>query len=167
MVEVGAFRPDARLELIEGTIVEMTPQGSRHATTVRRVEEALRAVFGEGFDVRSQLPLALGAVSEPEPDVCVVRGHFNDYLDAHPTEAVLLVEVSDATLALDRTVKLAVYAAADVPEYWVANLPGACLEVHRDPADDTYRTKTTLRHGDTVAPEAKPDHSIPVADLIP
>jgi Uma2 family endonuclease len=167
MVEVGAFRPDARLELIEGEIIEMSPQGSRHATTVRRFEEALRSTFREGFDVRSQLPLALSASSEPEPDVCVVLGHFDDYLDAHPTEAVLLVEVSDATLALDRTVKLAVYAAAGVPEYWIANLPDACLEVYRDPAGDTYRTKTTLRHGDTVAPEAQPKHPIPVADLIP
>ncbi len=167
MVEVGAFRPDARLELIEGEIIEMSPQGSRHATTVQFVAAALREVFGDGFDVRVQLPISLGAASVPEPDVYVAEGSAHDYLDAHPTEAVLLVEVSDATLALDRTVKLAVYAAAGVPEYWIANLPDACLEVYRDPAGDTYRTKTTLRHGDTVAPGARPEHAIIVADLIP
>lgn len=168
MVEAGAFRPDVRLELIEGEIVErMSPQGSRHATTVQLVAAALRRIFEAGFDVRVQLPIALGERSEPEPDVYVVRGNALDYLDAHPTEAVLLVEVSDATLALDRTVKLAVYAAAGVPEYWIANVPEACLEVYRDPAGETYRSKTTLRAGVTVAPTARPDHAIPVADLIP
>ena len=167
MVEVGAFRPSARLELIEGEIIEMSPQGSRHATTVQLLASALRRVFEEGFDVRVQLPIALGKRSEPEPDVYVARGTARDYLDAHPTEAILLVEVSDSTLALDRTVKLAVYAAAGVPEYWIANLPDACLEVYRDPAGGTYRSKTTLRIGETVAPTARPDQAIPVADLIP
>ncbi|MCE2515722.1 MAG: Uma2 family endonuclease [Acidobacteria bacterium] len=163
----GVFGTEPRIELIDGEVVEMTPQGSRHFTGVRLVEHALRRAFGAGFDVRSQGPLAIADDSEPEPDVAVVEGGIRDYRDAHPTTAVLVVEVSDDSLRRDRTVKQRLYARRSIPEYWILALPDARLEVHRDPAADGYRAVTLHRGGSTVAPLARPEAVIAVAELLP
>ena len=109
-VEAGVFGPDARLELIEGAILAMGPQGSEHFTGIELVVDALRAAFGAGYRVRTQGPLAAGEDSEPEPDVAVVAGDARSYRDAHPSSALLVVEVSDHSLHRDRTVKQRLYA---------------------------------------------------------
>lgn len=101
-IEAGVFQPGDRLQLIEGEIITLTPQGSRHATTIPLVEGALRKIFDARFHIRIQTPLALGEWSEPEPDIAIVPGSPRDYRDRHPTTAILVVEVSDATLKLDR-----------------------------------------------------------------
>lgn len=116
MVAAGVFAPDARLELLEGEIINMPPQKSRHATAVRLVEDALRAAFLAGFDVRTRLPLSLGDYSEPEPDVAVVKGSPRDSRDAHPSSALLVVEIAETSLDYDRRRKLPVYVRAGNPE---------------------------------------------------
>lgn len=167
MGEAGILAPDARVELIDGEIIEMSPQGSRHFTAMRQVEAVLRRVFHEGFDVRMQGPLDLNERNQPEPDVAVVKGHMSDFLDAHPSEAVLVVEVSNTTLAFDQTNKVAVYAQAHIPEYWIVNLVDYRLEVYRDPRGDLYRTKVIYEVDDQLTPLAKPESTIDVADLLP
>ena len=107
MAELGWFR-DQRAELVEGEIVVLSPQKFGHGAATDRVTELLRDAMGKKFWVRMQLPVDLGAVSEPEPDVSVVPGKREDYT-AHPTTAALLVEVSDTTLAYDRKKKAADY----------------------------------------------------------
>jgi len=115
MMEAGIFAPGERVELIDGEIVEMSPQHSAHSTAVSLSAEALCTAFGAGFDVRTRMPLALDLYSEPEPDVAVVPGSPRDYRDAHPTTALLVVEVADSTEAYDRDQKGSLYArAADV-----------------------------------------------------
>ena len=166
-VEAGVFPPDARLELIDGEILTMTPQGSRHTTGVGLVSEALRAAFGAGFHVRVQFPLAADDYSEPEPDVAVVRGGIRDYRDAHPTAALLVVEVSDDSLRRDRTTKQSLYARCGIPEYWLVSLPDGHLEVYRDPDAGGYGTVTVHQRGDGVAPLACPNATIAVDDLLP
>jgi Uma2 family endonuclease len=169
--ELGLFGPEERLELIAGEVVsKVPPQKSPHATAIRAVEEALRTAFRRGFDVRVQLPLALGPDHEPEPDVCVVRGSFRDYRHEHPTSAVLVVEVSDTTLAFDRF-KAGLYAQAGIPEYWIVNLKDNCLEVQRDPEaaaaepfGHRYRTVTRVPCDENMAVHGT---SISVADLLP
>lgn len=116
MVAAGVFAPDARLELLEGEIINMPPQKSRHATAVRLIEDALRAAFLAGFDVRTRLPLSLGDYSEPEPDVAVVKGSPRDSRDAHPSSALLVVEIAETSLDYDRRRKLPVYVRAGIPE---------------------------------------------------
>ena len=166
-VEAGVFGPDDRLELIEGQLLAVNPQGSRHAAIVDQAGDVLRGVFGPGCRVRIQCPLVAGDDSEPEPDIAVVPGQARDYLDAHPTSAVLVVEVSDDSLPRDRILKQRLYARHGIPEYWILALPDARLEVYRDPPPDGYRTVLIRRAGETIAPLARPAAAIAVADLLP
>ena len=166
-IEAGVFGPDARLELIEGAILAMGPQGSKHFTGIELVVDALRGAFGAGHRVRTQGPLAAGEDSEPEPDVAVVAGDARSYRDAHPTSALLVVEVSDHSLHRDRTVKQRLYARCGIPEYWILALPEQRLEIYRDPAADGYRSVSIHRAGEAVAPLASPDAAIAVGSLLP
>lgn len=166
MIDAGVFGPEDRLELLDGELIEMAPQGTRHATAVRLLENALREAYGRGFDVRSQLPINLDQRSVPEPDIAVVPGAPRDYSDAHPSRAALIVEVAESSLAYDRLRKYAAYGRAGVPEYWILNLNAQALEVHRRPDVDGYQEKRVYQAGDSVTPEAA-STPIQVADLLP
>ena len=166
-VEAGAFEPDAKVELIDGNLHAMAPEGSRHALGIDNVAECLRAAFGSRFYIRIQHPLGADDYSEPEPDVAVVHGPRHDYRDAHPTSAVLVVEVSHESLRYDRTVKQRLYARSGIPEYWVLALPESRVEVYRNPAGDGYQSVTNHEAGDKIAPLARPDAQVVVADLLP
>jgi Uma2 family endonuclease len=174
LIEKGVFGTEDRIELLGGALVVREPQGSPHAMGIRMAEEALRRVFAAGWDVRGQLPVALDDDSEPEPDISVVPGSFRDYRHGHPPRAVLIVEVAESSLALDRALKGSLYARARVPDSWIVNLVERVLEVHRDPAPDAaarygwrYTTVATLRVGETVTPLSAPDSPISVGELIP
>jgi Uma2 family endonuclease len=173
LIDLGAFGPEERLELIGGQLVIREPQGRPHSTGIRLVAGALRAVFGPEWNVEAQLPVALDEESEPEPDVAVVAGGPRDYLASHPTRPALVVEIALTSLALDRGEKASLYARAGVADYWIVNLVDNILEVYRDPRADPhaphgwrYGSTTTLRIGEVVAPLALPDCTIPVADLL-
>jgi Uma2 family endonuclease len=172
LVALGVFGPEERLQLLEGEIVRMTPQGSAHATAVSLTEEKLRGLFGAGFVIRVQMPLALDPDSEPEPDIAVVVGSPRDYRECHPSTALLVVEVSDTTLLLDQDHKARIYARAGIPEYWIVNLVESCLEVYSNPATPPhqparYQVSRILRPSDTISPLAQPTKSVPVRDLLP
>lgn len=166
MVAAGVFHPEARLELIEGEIVNMVPQGSRHATSVQLTEQALRNIFTPGYAIRIQMPLALDGYSEPEPDIAVVEGTARDYRETHPSRAVLIVEVSDATLPFDSDQKKRLYARSGIPEYWILNLPDECLDVHRQPYKEDYQEILTYQKKELVTP-LNSERQISVADLLP
>lgn len=165
----GFFRPDRRVELIEGVIYDMTPQNSLHATAFRLAHEALRTVFPwtAGYEIRGQLPLALSEDSEPEPDLAVVAGGILDYRDDHPTTALLVVEIADSSLLHDRKRKIPLYARFGVPEVWLCHPARRTLEVYRNPVDRVYQTRLILREGDTVSPISRSEVSLKVADLLP
>lgn len=162
-----------RVELIDGEVVEMPPQKDEHAMGVRLCEDAVRRAFGEGFVYCVQMPLDLGPGSEPEPDVAVVRGMLRS-VKKHPKTALLVIEVSDTTLAYDRGRKASLYASRGIRDYWIVNLIDHCLEVHRRPARDpkapfgfTYADVRMYRDGEAVSPIATRRASIPIADLLP
>jgi len=167
LVSAGVFGPSDRVELLEGEIIERTPEKSRHAAAIDLVAEALRRAFGPAYTIRIQHPLAVSESSEPEPDVAVVPGSARDYVEEHPRTAALVVEVADTSLEYDRSRKSRVYAEAGLAEYWIANVVGAVLEVHRDPAPAGYRSVSRLGAGQTIAPLAAPGAQVAVADLLP
>jgi Uma2 family endonuclease len=165
----GFFRPGQRIELIEGVIYDMPPQNSHHSTAFRLAQEALRTVFPPeaGYEIRGQLPLALGDDSEPEPDLAVVTGGIRDYLDHHPTTALLVVEIADSSLLHDRKRKIPLYARSGIPEAWLCNLVRRVFEVYRDPENGVYQTRLVLRAGDTVSPLSQPEACLEISDLLP
>ena len=173
LVDQGMFVGE-RLELLDGLLVVREPQGSSHAAIVGQIGQVLQAAFGAGWHARLGAPLALDEDSEPEPDVAIVRGTHRDYLNAHPSTAVLVVEVADSSLRLDRRFKAGLYARARLPEYWIANLADGVLEVHREPQPTgnaaygwMYGSVVILHRGDSVTPLALFGRTIPVADLLP
>jgi Uma2 family endonuclease len=165
MIAAGMFAPGERVELIDGEIFQMTPQGSTHFTAIGLAEEALRKAFGAGFQVRVQGPLGITCTSEPQPDVAVVPGNAWDYWDAHPATALLLVEVSEATLEHDRQRKGSLYARAGIQDYWIVNLIDRCVEVYRQPHQGSYRSCQRFFVGDSLAPLAAPEAMVSVADI--
>jgi Uma2 family endonuclease len=172
--ELGIFHPDERLELVGGQIVVKERQSPAHATAIMLASEALEHVFGPGWDVRTRAPITLDEESEPEPDVVVVPGGPRDYLAAHPSCPSLVLEVAEATLAFDRDHKSSLYARAQIPDYWLINLPDHVVQVHRDPTPDAdtpygwrYTTTLVLRGDEFVTSLARPSAPISVADLLP
>jgi Uma2 family endonuclease len=133
--------------------------------------EVVRAIFADGWLVRVQLPLALDDISEPEPDVAVVPGTARDYRRIHPSEAVLVVEVADTSLRLDRKRKASAYARVGIADYWIVNLVDGVLEVHRQPSREgrrwRYASVEILGPEAVVTPLAAPGARVRVADLLP
>jgi Uma2 family endonuclease len=171
MVELGLFH-DQRIELIDGEILEMSPQEAAHFATIARLQKVLAEAFGAGYWVRAQGPLVLANHSEPEPDIAVVEGTIDDYSD-HPRTALLVVEVSHTTLTFDRRDKGSLYAAAGIAEYWIVNLNDRQLEVHRGPQQDVaqrfgfgFRDRQILKATEAVSPLALQQASIRVADFL-
>lgn len=170
MIDRGIFRPDDRLELIDGQLVVKEPQDSDHFTAILLVADALRAAFGPGWLVRPQGPVALDDRSEPEPDVSVARGTPRDYREGHPIRPVLVVEVSKTRLGFDRARKATLYARNGLEDYWIVNVLDRVLEVYREPSRGGrtgYGSVRTLGPDESVTPLAAPAACILVADLLP
>jgi Uma2 family endonuclease len=171
LAELG-FLQGQRAELIEGTIMVLSPQNWPHASTVDRVAEVLRQALPAGFWIRTQLPLNLNQTNELEPDISVVLGKRDDYRD-HPTSAALIVEVSDSTLTYDRGPKASLYARAGLADYWIVDIAGKRLEVRRAPASDAtqvfgygYTSVVALIAPATISPLAASRVQLAVTDLI-
>lgn len=174
MIDAGIFAPGERVELIDGEILAMSPQNSPHATAISLTADTLRVAFATGHHVRVQMPIALDRYSEPEPDVAVVRGSPRHYRDAHPSSALLMVEITDSTLAYDRDQKGSLYARSGIVDYWVLTLADHRLEISRDPAPAagarygwSYRSVQHHTAEEYVSPLAAPQARIAVADLLP
>lgn len=170
MWERGYFG-DRRVELVFGEVIDMGKQGWPHAAALSLVVEALRRTFPTGYWIYDQKPFPVVG-SEPEPDAAVVPGSPRDYT-AHPTTAVLVVEVSDSTLNYDLTTKAELYATAGIADYWVLDVTARELHVFRDPQPNatlgvtTYRAHTTHAASASVSPLAAPNATVAVADLLP
>lgn len=166
-VEAGAFE-GWKIELVEGVLVDMTPQGTAHSSAVRKLlRELLKIVPGKGLEIQPQMPLAVSEDSLPEPDIAVVPEEPGDYAGFNPTQAVLVAEVSQTSLPYDRTIKSRIYAAAGIPEYWILNLASRELEVYREPSGDRYGSRTVLELSSEVSPLFAPEASIRVDLLFP
>jgi Uma2 family endonuclease len=173
LLDQGCFQ-GRRVELINGEIIEMAAQFDLHLAAVNLTQDALRLAFGTGYWVRAQGSLDLSPHGIPDPDVAVTPGSMRAAARSIMTSALLVVEVSDSTLAYDRAAKGSLYAAGNIADYWIVNLVQRQLEVHRNPVVDPsklfgfgYSSRVILDPGDVVAPLAVPNAPVAVADLLP
>jgi Uma2 family endonuclease len=165
------------VELMQGEILTMAPMGEPHALTTMQLNYGLVPHFhpGTGFHFRLQMPLALPAlISEPEPDIAIVGLDAPTNEAGRPTSASLLIEVVESSLTYDREQKDPLYAAADIQEYWLVNLPERCLEVYRQPIPDAssfsgwcYQELQRRQEDDHVVPLAAPEVLVAVYALLP
>ena len=152
MGEAGVFAPEARLELIEGEIVEMAPIHPPHAGLVRRLSRLLSQQAGPRAQVSVQAPLVLSDRSVPQPDLALLEPRADDYMGAHPqaSDVLLVIEVSDTTLAFDSKIKAALYARCGIAELWVVDVNDRAIHVFREPEEGGYRVTFTAAAGGCV-----------------
>ena len=167
MGEVGILKPTDRVELIRGEIVEMSPIGRRHYAFVDNLNRLLVLRLGDRAVVSIQGPIALSDDTEPEPDAAVYRRRAVPYKDADrdASDALLLIEVAETSLAYDRSTKLRLYASFGVPEYWVVDCAAEAVEVHRDPASTGYRDVRRIVGAGSVTLQAFPDVVLPLSEI--
>ena len=139
LVDAGELG-DEHVELVEGMIVEMAPQGDQHSFLTTELNHRLTRQVTDPWRVRVQMPLAATDASEPEPDLAVVRPSGI----SHPTTAALVVEIAVTSQRMDLVRKPAVYAAAGVQQYWVVDLRAQVVVVHTEPVDGGYATVRRL-----------------------
>jgi Uma2 family endonuclease len=163
LIEMGWFANE-RIELIDGILVQMSPQGSRHAEVVTRLTDWLMPSLAGRARVRVQLPFAAADDAEPEPDVAVVPPA--DYVGGHPERAFLVVEVAESSSLTDRTIKAGLYARAGIPEYWLVDLTLKIVEVYRHPLGGAYTAVMRAGLDATLSPAAFADLHRPVAELL-
>jgi Uma2 family endonuclease len=147
MGETGALDPEARIELIEGELIDMPPIGPSHASKTNRINHLLTTAVGGQAIVSTQNPVILGRLSAPQPDLALLRYREDYYERTHPgpEDCLLLIEVAETSLTHDRQTKLPLYARFRIPEVWIIDIPGRHLDVHRDPDDGRYTQQWRVR----------------------
>lgn len=168
MGAAGIFPAGARVELIEGEIIEMSPIGKRHAACVNRLTTLLvRAIDPAGI-VSVQNPIRLHDFSEPQPDVAILKPRADFYAQALPAPAdvLFIIEVCDTTLEYDRQIKLPLYARAGIAEVWLVNLADEQIETYTQPVGDAYQITAHVQRGADVQAQASADLRISVAAVL-
>ena len=167
MAHAGILTDTDRVELLDGEIVEMAPAGRTHTACVAVLVRVLLTGAGPRAVVWPQGPIRLSERSQPESDVSLLRPRSMPYRDAdvEPRDVLLLVEVSDTSLRRDRELKLPLYAAAGIPEYWIADVRDAVVEVHMNPSGSSYGSVQRFGSGDFLSPLAFPELRIAIDDI--
>ncbi len=167
LAQAGVLGEDDRIELIQGELIQMPPIGSVHAGLVGRLDRAFQVHVPQGLVVWAQNPLSFPPASEPQPGRALLRPRGDDYLNSLPTasDVLLVIEVSDTTLAYDRDVKVPLYAGQGISECWLVDVNARRLEMYRDPGADGYRTLLRPDRDATVSPLAVPDAAIDLEAL--
>ena len=154
MAETGVLRPDARVELLDGQVVPMSPIGSPHAGCVNRLTQMLARALAGRATLGIQNPVVLDDFSEPQPDVAVLKYRSDGYAARHPSPAdvLVLIEVMVTSAYIDRDVKLPLYARAGIPEVWLVDLGADVIEILREPGPDGYASVRTATRDDALVP---------------
>ena len=170
MDEAGVFCENDRVELVDGEIVDMAPIGSYHNSCVTTLTHIFVRAVPEGVRVQVQGAVQMDESTMFQPDLAILRPRDDDYFESNPTpeDVLLIIEVSDSTVAYDRNVKLPKYAQAGVPEVWLANLPHGFIDKFVDPDTATGRYRSVMRHsrGQRIAPTQLRDITVEVSDVL-
>lgn len=167
MAEAGILEEDARVELIDGQLVEKMPIGPDHIRIVNTLTELAIRRAADRVEVSIQNPVRLGRYTEPEPDVVLLRRDRDRTRIPEPDDVLLLIEVADSSVAFDRAVKLPRYAKAGVPEVWIVNVPDACVECYHNPRENGYASSSVCRDDDRLQAQLVSElGSLSVRDLM-
>ena len=168
MAETGVLKPDARVELLDGKIIDMSPIGPFHGGVTNYLNEIFTSAAKGRWKTSVQNPVRLNDHSEPQPDLMLLKPLADYYKNRHPgpEDVYLLVEISDTTLARDLSEKLPAYGRAGLPEVWIVNLNDEILEIFREPNFAGYGSRSVLRAGEVATTLAFPDVSVDVAELL-
>jgi Uma2 family endonuclease len=168
MAETGVLRPDARVELLDGEIIDRSPIGPFHGGVTNYLNEIFTAASKRRWVTAVQNPVRLDNHSESQPDLVLLKPSPDFYRRQHPQPADvhLLIEVSDSSLATDHEAKLPAYGRSGITEVWIVNLIDQTVEVYCEPHFNGYGSKTVLRAGDKAEPKSFPDAAVDVAELL-
>ena len=167
MGESGILREDDRVELIDGQIIEMSPIGKRHGAAVDRAAEFFITTCRGRARVRVQGPVRIGERSQVQPDIALLKPREDFYASAQPEvdDVLLLIEVADSSLLLDRNQKVPLYSREGVAEVWLVNLLSDTVEVFRRPEHGAYTDQLVAERGEELSPLAFPDLRVRVEEL--
>ncbi|MBC8234114.1 Uma2 family endonuclease [bacterium] len=175
MGEAGILSEDEHIELIDGVIIQMSTEGTRHSVIMSNIAAQFYELVIEGKALlRVQNPIVLSDDTEPEPDLALVKTRESAYyLETHPRpdDVLLLIEVADTSLEYDKEIKLSRYADSKIEEVWIINLVDSIIEVYREPlvlanGIAGYRIRTDFAKEDTILPQAAPSLEIVVDDVL-
>ena len=170
MDKAGVFCENDRVELVDGEIIEMAPIGSYHNGSVNALTRIFVKSVPDDVIVQVQGPLHLDESTMFQPDLTILRPRGDDYFESNPTpeDVLLIIEVSDSTVAYDRDVKIPKYAQAGVPEVWQVNLPYDFIDRYADPDTATGRYRSVMRHsrGHGIVATQLPDITLEVDDIL-
>ena len=168
MAQAGILGEDDRVELIDGAIVDMAPIGPRHAAGVDRLNTLFSERLRGRAILRVQNPVHLHEYSEPEPDLMLLRPRADFYASGHPEPAdvFLAIEVAESSLEYDRDVKALLYAQNGIPEFWLEDLGGYRVIVHREPGPEGYADVRITSGDDVLSPQAFPEVVLTVREIL-
>jgi len=160
MVAACILSEEARVELIDGEVVEMSPVGAKHVNGVNSLDRILHTLVGPDIEISIQNPVRLRFDTEPEPDVVLLAADRDRQSIPQVRDVRLLIEVSDSSLAYVRGTKLPLYARSGVAEAWIVDVDGETIERHTEPMDGRYRLVARAGRG-----ESLPSTTVPAVTL--
>ncbi|MDB9537532.1 Uma2 family endonuclease [Dolichospermum planctonicum CS-1226] len=168
MSEAGILSENDKVELINGEIIEMSPIGRRHTACVNRLNSVFSELLGKKVIVAVQNPILLNNLSEPEPDIALLKPRTDFYESGHPQpqDIFLLIEVADSSIEYDRDVKIPLYASSGITEVWLVDIYQQVIIVYRYPSENGYRDIQTLSRGEKLSISAFPENNLFVDDIL-
>ncbi|WP_462321554.1 Uma2 family endonuclease [Halochromatium sp.] len=168
MGEAGVLDPEARIELIEGVMIDMPPIAPPHAGRTKRLTSLLIEAIGRRAIVSTQDPILLGDLSAPQPDIAVLKPRDDFYTAEHPRadDVLLVIEIADSSVRYDRECKLPLYARFGIPEAWLIDIPARAIWGYREPENGAYQTSLQLEAPHRIRPSMLDGLEIALAELV-
>ncbi len=168
MTEVGILPEESGWEIIDGFLIDKMTIGSRHASTVKRMNRKLMRLLGDNAIISVQDPIHIDDYNEPEPDIALLKPREDFYAESHPApqDVLLLVEVSDSTVEYDREIKKSIYAKVEIAEFWLVNLKESTIECYTQPKNGNYRLAQIFETGEMVQSKTIENLKLKVKEIL-
>ncbi len=164
MGAVGLLDEDDRIELVDGELIEMAAVNAKHANCVGELTIVFARLLPRGVKLRVQDSVRLNDIRQLQPDLLLVEGRRYNAIPT-PADVLLLIEVSDSSLAYDRGKKMFMYAAAGIAEYWIADVNERVVERFAEPRSGVYGRHDGVQSGEILSPIGVPEIAVPIADI--